>query len=402
MQKYSPLIIRIIVTVYLVFVIGALSMSPVLAQTSSAISGDKLCGATASNTCDFSHVKTLVKGSVYLVIGLGFLIMIVIISSHFVIAWFAAAEGRENVYREAAKRAGNAILGFIIIVALVGGALTALLKFLGAADPVTRLLELVTQGLIPTAYAQVTMIPTATADTDVYDFLLKMLAMVMRFFVYPGLIIAWVLTGFSFVLAQGKPESLAKAKKLIVWATVSTLVVVMIQGFLMAARGTVEKILPGSGSLQEEQQPAVSQQSDAASKCASGGGTLASDGVTCTSGVSRAGSGASDFCNGKPTGTLCALSGSSSTGICKRDTVVGCFRPSRGEECISPSGKIGTIDTSGNCFTRPSGVDSGGSCRINGECLSDTCYESVCYNVGEQCTKKNGSYGRITIARDCQ
>jgi hypothetical protein len=76
--------------------------------------------------------------------------------------------------------------------------------------------------------------------------MLKILALVIRFFIYPALIVIWVWTGFAFVLAQGKPDALSKAKKLLVWATISTFVVVMIQAFLFAAKGTVEEILPGS------------------------------------------------------------------------------------------------------------------------------------------------------------
>jgi hypothetical protein len=68
----------------------------------------------------------------------------------------------------------------------------------------------------------------------------------MRFFVYPLLIIAWVGTGFAFVFAQGRPEMLTKAKKLLVGAIVSTLIVMMIQGFLMAVKGTTEQVLQSS------------------------------------------------------------------------------------------------------------------------------------------------------------
>ena len=68
----------------------------------------------------------------------------------------------------------------------------------------------------------------------------------MRFFIYPALVTIWVWTGFSFVLAQGNPEALNKTKKWLIYAFVTTFIVFILQAFLTAARGTVQKVLPAS------------------------------------------------------------------------------------------------------------------------------------------------------------
>ncbi len=339
-------------------IISAVFLGGVVVYAQTSIAGDALCGSTASTTCNFTHLGQMVKGLMFFVVGVGLPLLIAIIAYRFVMAWFAAANGQTGAYKEATKKAAQSVLGFIILIALFGGVLTVLLKFLGVTEPVTKLLELITQGLITTAHAQQTMLPTPIQDTNIYDFMLKILALVIRFFIYPALIVIWVWTGFAFVLAQGKPEALSKAKKLLVWATISTFVVVMIQAFLFAAKGTVEEILPGSTSGQASAQTSgqtIQGQpttSTGASQCLSSGGVVGPDGVSCTSASSRAGSSAGDYCSGKQQGTLCTISASSGTqiGVCKKDTVVSCFKANEGDYCLTTSGQPGKIGANNECL----------------------------------------------------
>lgn len=328
------------------------SFSFVYAQTS--ISGDALCGSSTTTACNFTHLKSLVKGVMYFIIGLGLPLLIVIIAYRFIMAWFAAAQGQTGTYKEAIKKAAQSILGFLILIALFGGVLTVALEYLGATDPVVKLLKLISSSLVETAHAQdVPLLPSPIKDTNLYDFLLKILAMVMRFFIYPALIVMWVVTGFSFILAQGKPDALSKAKKLIIAATISTFVVVMIQAFLIAAKGTVEQILPGStkGQTTQQQSQAQSPQSVDIANCESRGGVLSPDGSKCESAVDRAGTSGANYCSGKIQGTQCSIVSSSGTvpGICKKDTVVGCFKATQGDTCLTTGGKEGTMDSSLTC-----------------------------------------------------
>lgn len=328
------------------------SFSFVYAQTS--ISGDALCGSSTTTACNFTHLKSLVKGVMYFIIGLGLPLLIVIIAYRFIMAWFAAAQGQTGTYKEATKKAAQSILGFLILIALFGGVLTVALEYLGATDPVVKLLKLISSSLVETAHAQdVPLLPSPIKDTNLYDFLLKILAMVMRFFIYPALIVMWVVTGFSFILAQGKPDALSKAKKLIIAATISTFVVVMIQAFLIAAKGTVEQILPGStkGQTTQQQSQAQSPQSVDIANCESRGGVLSPDGSKCESAVDRAGTSGANYCSGKIQGTQCSIVSSSGTvpGICKKDTVVGCFKATQGDTCLTTGGKEGTMDSSLTC-----------------------------------------------------
>ena len=110
-----------------------------------------------------------------------------------------------------------------------------------------NILKLFSGGLIEHTYAQTTQLPSPTNYGNLYDFILGGLRLVMRFFIYPALVVIWVWTGFSFVLAQGAPDALLKAKKWLMWAFITTFVIVVLQGFLLALRTTALKIITSPG-----------------------------------------------------------------------------------------------------------------------------------------------------------
>ncbi|MBP6948891.1 MAG: hypothetical protein KBC41_00200 [Candidatus Pacebacteria bacterium] len=340
------------------------------------ISGDAVCGGEkvvwdASHTkiisgaCTLQDLVKINKGIFTLIISIGLPLLIVFIIYRFVVAWYSLANGNANAYREALKKVTQAILGFVIIVALAGGIFLAMLKYLGVKDgsgdgfnPL-KLLQQISLVPIERAYAApypkdacpngteghrclradssigfcvgpascqpistsaiVTTIcggnfgtgskcksssdsseadgycytsrcikskpdpvsndvilgdedaggsgtqlgdsetPTQTGDTqlpnplfadNLYEFIIDILNTVMMFFLYPALIGVWVYAGLLYVTAQGAPEKLSKAHKLLFWAFVSTLIVFMTQAFLSAVKGSVEKILPGTVSIQ--------------------------------------------------------------------------------------------------------------------------------------------------------
>ena len=198
------------------------------------------------------------------------------------------------------------------------------------------------------------------AFNDLMDVILAILRVVMRFFIYPGLIVMWVWTGFSFVLAQGAPEALTKAKRLLVWAIVSTLVIVMIQGFLVVVQGTLKKVFPASATVKQPYDSSNSQ---------------------VLGGVSRS---SPEYCRDKVVGTVCEVieNGTKKVGTCftKATGPKSCYAATEGTPCVTDSGVGGVIDAQNTCNTglRPK-VGKGGSCRVTGECSSPLlCTGGIC------------------------
>lgn len=308
------------------------------AYVSAAISGDEICGSSTSTKCGIADFKKISQGIFSAIISIGLPLLVVFIIYRFVMAWYSLQQGNASAYKEATKKAGQAILGFLIVVAIMGGLFITMLNFLGVDAKYTDLLKKVSSKIeiIPRAYAarvpagacatsaegtpcvtsgkdgfctkmnngtceeiltgtsvlpsqcatasagwpcttyegtsgaciplaparcmeilpvpadveptsstpMATQLPNPIGVTSLYDFILSVLSLVMKFFIYPALIAMWVWSGFSYVLAQGAPEKLSKTHKLLMWAFVSTLVVFMTQGFLSSLKGSVQKILP--------------------------------------------------------------------------------------------------------------------------------------------------------------
>jgi hypothetical protein len=232
------------------FILASALLALCVVSTHSVLtqSGESIvkCGndASTSSACTIGQIGPVVKGVVALIISIGLPILFIFVAYRFVMAWFSLQQGNANAYKDALQKAGNAIVGFIIVTVLIGGGLYTILSFFGVKPEILQILKLFTMGgIIPHAYAQQTLLPNFGPGDTLYEFVLSAVRLVMKFFVYPALIVIWVWTGFSFVLAQGAPEALTKAKKWLMWAFVTTIVIMVLQGFLFALKNSVNRIL---------------------------------------------------------------------------------------------------------------------------------------------------------------
>lgn len=292
------------------------------------------CGEAVPCTVD--DFVTIVKGAVVLLLMICLPLLVVYVVYRFVIAWYQVANGNSSAYRDAVKKAGNAIFGFFMAVLVFGGGLFLLLKIFGAKDFTLKLLNLFSQAFVPHAYAAGGTLPLPTTFTNLFDFILAVLRVVMRFFIYPALIAMWAWTGFSFVYAQGRPEALAKAKKLLFWATISTFIVFITQGAITAMKGTAEQIVPGAFSASSGSE--VSQDDGRQAKTCPTGQSLDVSG-TC---VSSTRANTATGCSGKANGTICSVQkagavGGYVTGTCSSNSegTFGCNVAQQGDLCLT-------------------------------------------------------------------
>jgi hypothetical protein len=222
----------------------------VSAQGVASISGDEVCGGLTAdgkaNPCKVSDLKKIMSGILTTIVTLGLPLSVVFIAYRFVLAWFYLRQGNANAYKEALKKSLQGILGFLIVIGIFGGIFLIVLKFFSVKDGPLQILKIISTAFIPHAYAAEGMLPNFLGVDNLYDFILLTLRFAMRFFLYPALLVMWVWSGFAFVAAQGNPEGLKNARTWLTFAVISTLVVFMIQGFLIALQGSVKKILPGA------------------------------------------------------------------------------------------------------------------------------------------------------------
>ncbi len=121
-------------------------------DVSAAISGDEVCGSVGDK-CGADDLKKIFQGIFSTIIAIGTPLLVVFVIYRFVMAWYALNQGNANAYKEATQKAGQAILGFLVIVALFGGLFLGMLRFFGVNEPMLKLLDDITEVVVPRAYA---------------------------------------------------------------------------------------------------------------------------------------------------------------------------------------------------------------------------------------------------------
>lgn len=316
------------------------------AQTTS-ISGGDLCGNSASTICTLDNLKTLFKRIALLVAGVGSMFVIAVIAVRFTYGVMIRIFGNDpSALNRARNDSWNALVGFLIIIAVAGGFLAVGLKIFGAKDWTFGILNLISYGFVEHAYAaQDQFLQNPLQSNSLYDLVVAALNLAIRFFVYPAIIAAWVASGFKFVYSQGSPEGLKTARSWLFATLIATVVIFTIQGFVLALRGTAEKVFQGTGVTEQQTQQTTS--------LGSSGGTSNTQGLP--TGNSSSGSttqSPQNFCQGKAAGTQCTTTNNrpGRCGYNDEGSVWDCYvvQP-LGASCTTSTGAIGSIDISGNC-----------------------------------------------------
>lgn len=363
-----------LITIALSIVCIFLSFHVVSAQTAASISGDDVCG-TAANVCGPQHLKQIVSSTLNVFVVYGSVILVVFVAYRFLMAWIKLQQGNSAAYKEATKQATQAIGGFIFVVVLFAGFFFFALQFFGVRNDndfnPLNILQLFSDAFIPHAYAQTQKyLPNPLTITNPYDFLLAVLRVIMRFVIYPGMIYMWVRSGLQFVIAQGNPEGLKKAKQWITWAFVSTFVVFSIQGFVSIMSATAVEVIGGNkvtpsttvnqpvGTTDGRTVPAPGTTGSACDYNGQGAGSgqIGVDGI-CYAGRGAGSSNTDQFCKSARAGTMCTTS-ANSLGVCtsSESGTSGCYTAQPGDFCIALNGSSGQISAD-----RSSCIASGGA-----------------------------------------
>lgn len=228
----------------MVLFVSVHSTHAVTAPTFTTI--DKICGDSINSPeCTIGDFKTFFNG----IILYGSVLILVVLTAYIIwrIVWGAKqliVDGNAGAWAEAKKEAGSSIVGYIILIFLIGGGLFAITNFIGVAPWLTRILHLfISDSFVQNAYAADSLLPNALPGvTNVYDLVLTFVSLALRFIAYPVLLGLWVYTGFSYVLAQGNPEKIGKVHSWLLVATIATVSVFIVQGFLIVVTNTVKEI----------------------------------------------------------------------------------------------------------------------------------------------------------------
>lgn len=208
------------------------------------ISGDYYCGSSYEKRCDiFKDSAGALKRIMKLFMGVLGAFFVIWVAVYGLVYWNAKREGNTALLSETKKKFFNFFLGIFIIVLVVAGGYVAILQGIGVKPEFLQLIkQLFSDPFIGSAYAA---FPDAIDSNTWYDFLLLAFAYAVKWFIYPMIIVIWVWTGFLYITAQGAPEKLKTAHKLLLVTFIITIVVLVAQGFFFAIQNTVNKIIGG-------------------------------------------------------------------------------------------------------------------------------------------------------------
>lgn len=198
--------------------------------------------------CKLSDIKPIWKNVVEIVLVLG------TFSIFFMVCWtvirimFLKPSQSASEINEVKEKFFYAVIGFVIIVAIAGGFLFAVYETIGVnSEFLNALKKILSYSFIDTAYAAGAnvnlLLPNPTNITNLYDFMLVIFQVLVRWFVFPAVIFAWFFVGASYVYAQGSPEKLKEAHKRLLYVFVGTVIIMALQGGLIALQTSIKSIL---------------------------------------------------------------------------------------------------------------------------------------------------------------
>jgi len=90
----------------------------------------------------------------------------------------------------------------------------------------------------PKAYAADLFPETVNVGGNIFDYTFVLFELVLRI-CFIGLIIQWFYAGFSLIVARGNPTELEKAKNRLWFVVTLTVILMLLQVFLVALKGTI-------------------------------------------------------------------------------------------------------------------------------------------------------------------
>lgn len=240
---------RFIVTnILLAIVLLFGSAHVVTAQSVAPLSGDSVCGSSTSTVCNLKgDLGNVIRNALAFFIKLAVLFMIVMFMWTGVM--LAISQDKAVALKEAKGKLARVVIGIVLVTVIASvGTYLALLQFAGVNMNILQfigsLFAFVPGVFAMHAYAQesASLLPNALGVTDLYDFLLLLIRLFVRWFVFPALVFAWLYTGLQFVFAQGNPGKIKEARTWLLWVFIATFIIMLSEAFAFALRSTINQI----------------------------------------------------------------------------------------------------------------------------------------------------------------
>lgn len=251
------IILRTALTVYLfsLFIFSAIIPASSFAlDLGKPLSGDSRCGGIVNGTavpCPTDKIFPLLRDiSIYAIIIIAGVALASII---WAVGRGLVAQNQPEKLQALSKQLGVITVNLLIAILLIGGLATAFWdafvkpEYQAIFDKWLSFVNEVpiwgpTQVYAQTASSVSLPLPNPLVVNSVWDVLLLLFQLSMRWIAIPVLIGSWVWAGFLFVQAQGNPEKIKYARERLWYSFVSTLILMFALGIAFAFRNTFNQI----------------------------------------------------------------------------------------------------------------------------------------------------------------
>lgn len=247
-RTYMNIVVRVLVAFFLM---SMFTQSALAYQFGDPLSGDMAlgCGTLETGPCKVTDIPNFFKN--VLIAGVFLVAFCIFIALLFAIGKYTASTTSEGI--EGAKKifTQKALL-FVTLLLLVGGG------FLAIYDALVRpeYNEILRQWFppvsvsIPEIFGVTTLyaadpghLPNPLVVESLYDVVVIIYQLAMRWVLIPYLIASWIYAGFLFVQAQGDPAKLTTARTKLWRSFVGTIILMFLLGLAYAIRDTINQIL---------------------------------------------------------------------------------------------------------------------------------------------------------------
>lgn len=247
-RTYTNIIARLLVSFFLV---GVLTQSAFAYQFGDPLSGDVAlgCGTLETGPCQVTDIPNFFKNII--IAGVFLVAFCILVALIFAIGKYTASTTSEGI--EGAKKIfQQKALLFVVLLLLVGGGFLAIYGALVKPEysAILRQWFPPVSISIPQIFGVTTLyaadqehLPNPLVVESLYDVVVIIYQLAMRWILIPYLIASWIYAGFLFVQAQGDPAKLATARTKLWRSFVGTIILMFLLGFAYAIRDTINQIL---------------------------------------------------------------------------------------------------------------------------------------------------------------
>lgn len=217
-----------------------------LVFTSLAYAAIVPCGVTGKPDCTLSDMSVLFKNTT----RVAFEMVSVFVVAMIVYTGFKLMTGKNKAAEltDSKERAWKVFTGMVIFFGGMGLTLMVL-RSIGINEEFLKMFNFFFPTALLDAFsthayaADANLLPNPLNLDNPLDFFARLLHLIIKWFVFPFIILSWLYSGFLYVKAQGNPTEIKDAHMWLLYTFSGTVIIMLAETLFAVLRGTITSII---------------------------------------------------------------------------------------------------------------------------------------------------------------